>query len=694
MLRYATTIFLSAFLLFQVQPFICKYILPWFGGTPAVWATCMVFFQVVLLAGYAYAHLIVSRFSPKSQALIHLALLLISLPFLPILPGDGWKPVADKAPAMQILLLLAANIGVPYLVLSATGPLLQSWFSRSEPETSPYPLYALSNAGSLLALLSYPFVVEPILTLKAQSSVWSCLFALFVLCCGWCAYKLYRLNPSGEAETVDNSTFPGDNKTPSLAHHISWIVFPAMASLLLVATTNHLSQDVAVVPFLWIVPLSLYLLSFIICFARESLYWRPFWYVALWAGLLLAAYAYGEGVSLRLHWQIVIYSLSLFACCMFCHGEVAAIKPGPHYLSRYYLLISTGGALGGIFVTMVAPYLFNGFWEYPGGLIACAFLCVYVIFAWKTIWIRKDVLVATLVLLFGLTLLLGRVLFSRVQLETGDLAAMSRNFYGVLRVEHLNVGEPEREGYAILHGRIRHGFQYTSAKLRILPVSYYGFESGIGVAQLALQQMVREAGDRPMKTGVVGLGAGTIASYGRKGDTIKFYEINPNVLRLSDKYFTYRKDSYASIEVALGDARITMERERAAGQSQQFDILAVDAFSGDAIPLHLLTHEAFALFWYHLRPDGILAVHTTNRYLNLEGLVNGLAADFGKKAVLVDYGGKSEENINSCDWILVTSNEEFLKHSMVTPHLCKRDLEAPFVFTDDYSNLFKLLKKD
>jgi hypothetical protein len=381
MLRYATTIFLSAFLLFQVQPFICKYILPWFGGTPSVWATCMVFFQVVLLGGYAYAHLIVSKLSLKKQALVHIALLLASLPFLPIIPGDIWKPAPEKPPALQILLLLAANIGVPYLVLSATGPLLQSWFSRSEPNRSPYPLYALSNAGSLLALLTYPFIFEPALKLQTQAYAWSVMFALFVLFCGGCAFRVFRV----EARTTDGLTplappFQEGENAPHPSRQLAWVVFAFVASLLLVATTNHMSQDVAVVPFLWIVPLSLYLLSFIICFGKDSWYWRPLWYCLLWIGLGAAAFAFDLGVSLSIQLQITIYSLSLFACCMFCHGELVARKPGPRYLSRFYLLVSVGGALGGIFVTLIAPAIFNGFWEYPGGLMLCALLYIFTVF--------------------------------------------------------------------------------------------------------------------------------------------------------------------------------------------------------------------------------------------------------------------------------------------------------------------------
>lgn len=404
---FAVTILLSAFLLFQVQPLISKAILPWFGGCPAVWTTCMLFFQLLLFGGYVYAHLLQRWLVPRRQVLVHLALVTAALLVVlatHVTPSPSWKPTGSDAPTWQILVLLTATVGLPYFVLSATTPLVQTWFSHSYPGLSPYRLYALSNVGSLTALLSYPFFFEWALDLKHQSLLWSVAFIAYAALCGVCLLCLWRLRQT-EPQTVavadpspDLSPDPVDDPPPMLLHRVLWLVLPACGSLMLLATTNHVCQDVAVVPFLWIVPLTLYLLSFIICFDHDRWYLRGVWPVLALLAIMVVTIAEGSNVQSIL-WdsavvefirravgdeafskvvhplgfveQMVLYFSTLFFVCMVCHGELVRLRPHPRYLTEFYLLISAGGALGGVFVSLVAPVIFTTFFEWPIGLALC-----------------------------------------------------------------------------------------------------------------------------------------------------------------------------------------------------------------------------------------------------------------------------------------------------------------------------------
>ena len=712
MFRYACTLFLGAFLLFQIQPLICKQILPWFGGTPAVWTTCMLFFQALLLGGYAYAHGSIGRMAPRGQACVHLLLLLATLVFLPVLPDVSWKPEGSESPTWRILALLGAHIGAPYLLLSATAPMLQAWYSLDRPAASPYRLYALSNAGSLLGLFSYPFAVEPYLTLRMQAYLWSGLYALFVLACGWCALRMYwRGGPLSAAlpehsveAAVQSAASPAmepgkpelSGQAPNRPTQALWLAWSACGSVLLLATTNQMTQDVAVVPFLWILPLGLYLLTFILCFDSARWYWRPLWISALSVALGASCAALYGGVHIGLWTQVALYSSALFLCCMVCHGELARLKPGPRYLTRFYLLLSAGGALGGCAVTLLAPVLCQGLWEYPCGLLACMLLSVRALYLdpgsrlyrGEPRWAWRGIAAVLVFFSFALALhAYGTFKFP---------IAVSRNFYGVLRVLAVPGKDEEHAGRVLFHGSIKHGFQFSHELRRRQPTTYYGLKSGIGIAERALFLRQAERSDRRgLRTGVVGLGTGTLAAYGRTNDSMRFYEINPEVVRLSAECFTFCKDTLARVEVILGDARISLEREQARGEPQGFDVLAIDAFSGDAIPLYLLTREAFALYWYHLAPDGILALHVTNHYLDLTPLIRGLAADCGKEAVFIESGKETENEVYFCRWVLVTGNRELLDSPALKPEIdaWPEDAPAPLVFTDDYSNLLKILKR-
>jgi hypothetical protein len=694
MFRFAACIFLSAFLLFQVQPFICKVILPWFGGSSSVWATCVAFFQSVLFGGYLYAHLSATHFSRKTQGYVHTALLAGTLIFLPIYPADSWKPTGEDSPLWQIVALLAVTVGLPFFTLAANGPLVQSWFAREWPGRSPYRLYSLSNIGSLLALGTYPFVVEPWLKLHLQSSVWSALYVLFVILCGWCALSHGEKTDAIAAPVADADNDPPSFViTPGFGDRMLWILFPACASMLLVATTNVLSQDVAVVPFLWVLPLSIYLLSFIFTFDSDRWYYRPAWAVAYLISLGGTFFVLKEGVDAPLIAQIAVYSGALLTTCMICHGEMTRLKPHPKFLTSFYLMLSLGGAIGGIAVTFGAPLLFTDLVEYPVGIVLCGvlFLAAQARDVQSQLYeFRRPVvwIVAIVVLIAA-----GSA-YHRLQSESGKYSISStRNFYGVLKVnDHPTQVPPYR---TLMHGRINHGTQYFESDEEKLPVTYYGYDSGVGVAVRVLRELSE---GKPLRIGVVGLGTGTMAAWGEKGDEVRFYDINPEVKRLSEEYFTYTKNARekagVTVNVVLGDARLSIEREAALPldkQPPQLDILALDAFTGDAIPLHLLTRESMETYFKRVRSDGIIAVHISNRYLDLYPLVRGLAEASGRKALYVD--ADSDQFCENNTWVLVTNNPAYIDSALMQNNLSKpADDKQPLVFTDDFSNLFKILK--
>lgn len=700
MVRYAITIFLSAFLLFQVQPLIGKFILPWFGGGPAIWTTCMVFFQVVLLAGYSYAHFISSRFSPRTMRNVHLALLAASLATLPIAPDpEIWKAASDSLPVGRILLLLAATIGLPYFLLSSTGPLLQESFHRETGQT-PYRLYSLSNVGSLLALLSYPFLFEPQLTLRMQIIGWSVGYGLFVVLCGWCAWMFARLPANSTlADMQDSAACAQPPPQPRAGHIILWLALSACGSVMLLATTNQVCQEVTAVPFLWVLPLGLYLFSFIVCFDHERWYHRGTFLILLTGAVVLACYVIVEGNQLVIWKQLAAYSATLFVCCMVCHGELVHSKPAPRYATLFYLVVSAGGALGGILVAIVAPLILPDFWEYHMGLIATVVLAFFASFLKASEgtrlsqvgWAVGGVICVALGLGIGLTF---RTLMvadpTRQDLET------TRNFYGVLHVYHEDDPNddngPKRE---LIHGAIEHGFQYLDPEKAHWPTTYYGHTSGIG---LAIDKHPRRKSvtprDRTLRVGIVGLGCGTLATYGETGDYFRFYEINPAVVRIANEYFTYQQDSAADLDVILGDARINLESELAKGDSQHFDVLAIDAFSSDSIPMHLLTTQSVELYFKHLKPDGLLCIHISNRFLDLGGVVVGIANELKKPCVFVDSDGDPYAGLNTATWAIMTSNREFLDSPEIQDATTPWDSEVgkPIVWTDDYGSLWQVLK--
>jgi hypothetical protein len=685
---FCAAVFVSAFLLFQVQPLISKAILPWFGGTPSVWTTCMLFFQVVLFAGYAYAHLVTARLPVRLQAALHVLLIGVALTVLHILPTADWKPSGEKSPIWQIVQLLFATVGLPYFVLSTTGPLLQRWYSLTFPERSPYWLYSLSNAGSLLALLSYPFVFEPLAAMSQQGRWWQWGFWIFAVLCG---ASIVRLMTSGAQSSMSPAESPSASSAPrpGASQYAVWFILALAASAMLLATTNQVCQDVAVVPFLWVAPLSLYLLSFILCFDSDRWYRRDLWAPATTLLVVCVCWMQVYGQRTWLPLQVAVYFGALFAMCMVCHGELARMRPAPRHLTAFYLTLSAGGAGGGLFVALLAPLVFPDFWEFQMCLAAGTIIGL-VTFYHSRGWIgpneRPPVFWTGLAIL--LLSVVGVVFTDRLT-EHSRAEAVVRNFYGVLKVDTEPLKAESQGASKVLlktlrNGRILHGAQYIEDGWINVPTTYYSHSSGVGRAAL----MLAERG-RPMRMGAVGLGVGTMAAYGGPGDVIRFYEINAADVQMAQDHFTFIKDAPAKVEFAVGDARLSIENE----EPQQYDLLVLDAFSGDAIPTHLLTREAMEQFLRHMQPDGIIAVHVSNLHFDLRPVVAALADEFQLATVAIDDRGRERPGDLSSRWILLSRDSAVLKHprfenGITTPP------ERRVLWTDDFSNLFSVLRRD
>jgi len=668
---YAATIFLSAFLLFQVQPLIAKFILPWFGGSAAVWSAALLFFQLLLLAGYLYAHCLIRYLKPKQQFWVHGSLLILSLATLPIVPSAMWKPSGGDDPTLRILLLLAATIGLPYGLLSATSPLLQAWYLRTHQGAIPYRLFALSNFGSMLALLSYPLVIEPRLALSKQALVWSLAYVAFAIVCAFAAWRS-RLGDTPESTSADVPP-------PTPAQRTLWIGFAACASILLLAVTSHLTQNIAPIPLLWVAPLSLYLLSFILCFESDRIYNR-----AIFLPLLVVSlYLLTRGIS----WYennaepsrlIPALCGALFICCMVCHGELARRRPHPRYLTQFYLMVSIGGAVGGLFVALAAPRLFNSYYELPVAMVLCAIIVTCVL--WTDLpktWLRAATVLATIA--FAAILI-------RIEVEDARLYTLSaRNFYGVLRVFDQPDGKYTSAARLLIHGTINHGTQLKRPGGDRIPTSYFGTGSGINRAFHILGRR------GPIRIGVLGLGAGVTATLARPGDTLHYYEINPLVVRIAQSQFGFWNACPAEKRLYLGDGRLVLE----AIPDEHLDLLAMDAFSSDAVPVHLLAAEAYRSYLRHLNPAGILAINITNRYLDLEPVVAQAAAANGFQGIVVEDAGEDENYFSPSTWALLSRDTALFNDANFGDHFAvsKLRLKPGFrAWTDDYSNIVQILQ--
>ncbi len=713
---FAGALFTSAGLLFWVQPLIAKMLLPFLGGAPSVWNTCMVFFQALLLAGYAYV-LAVSRLRLKTQILIHIPLLLIAGAVLPFSIGENLlsELPSQSNPTLWLLKVLTITVGFPFFVLSATAPLLQRWFSHSSHSSAkdPYFLYAVSNAGSMLSLLAFPFFLEPRWNLGSQSSYWAFGYVLLAVLISVCAILV-----GGKEIRRDAVSSVARERIP-LASRMEWVLLALIPSSLMLGVTTHISTDVASMPLIWIIPLALYLLTFILAFSNKQILSLDF------ATLLTPAALIGLGFVEILKppisaWAVIALHLAVFFLVAFtCHRRIALARPAVNNLAEYFLFISIGGVLGGILNALIAPLVFSTPLEYPLVLIlACMVLPGGI--NWSRPWLKLafPLLVGVFtfglakliplvqvnervgtVLVIGLPLLVGYIVAKRqrVAFALSLLAILAgsysyldekehslltqRNFFGVWRVS----SDQKKEFHRLRHGSTTHGWQFTDPAKRCSATTYFHNEGPVGQVFNAF-----DANPSSKSVAVIGLGAGTLSTYSQAKDQWDFYEIDPAIVGIAQdsRYFTYLSEcSKANTKMILGDARLKMKE----APEQHYGLLVMDAFSSDSVPAHLVTVQAMDLYLSKLAPDGLLALNISNRYLDLEPLLSGLAQEKGMFArIRRDPGYDSATAKFASSWVVMARNESALSGILADSRW--RPLRGRVVWTDDFSNILDLMK--
>ncbi len=636
----------------------------------------MLFFQVLLLAGYAYAHWTTTRLKTKFQFYLHAVLLIAAVALTPTVPPEWLKPSGSEAPILPILTVLAITIGLPYFLLASTSPLLQAWYSRVHNAAPPYRLFALSNLASLLALLAYPAVIEPYLPVRNQALVWKIAFSIFSL---GCIYTAWRASTAQGDEPVKVNSPGLIPAPPSGKDYLIWITLAAMPSMLFLAFTSHLVQNVASIPFLWVVPLSMYLLSFVLVFDSDRIYRPAVFRIAtplILAALLLGIYKADSNT--RLHYQLGAAAVALLVFCTFCHGELAKRKPHPRYLTVFFLMMSVGGAIGGFLISIAAPLYLTGYFELYIALALFAVASLVILYRqhWSTDILWTAAAVCSLALAV-----------TEIRAFSDGSRVMVRNFYGALRVQDSTLGtDKETWTRTLIHGTINHGLQFLSDNRYLLPTTYYGPNSGVGLAISSTWHMNH-------RVGLIGLGTGTLSSYARRGDYYRIYEINPLVLEVARSEFRFLKGCKGTCDVVLGDARVSLERDAI----QNFDLMAVDAFSGDSIPVHLLTKEAFELYFRNLKgPDGVLCVHVSNKHLRLGPVVERIATSLGLKTLSIENEEIDDAQVFSSFWVLVYRPEASIARMAMVSSAGEPVPPRPELrtWTDDYSNLFQIWKRD
>ncbi len=724
---FGAAICLGASLVFLVQPMVAKMILPILGGSPAVWSTSMVFFQAALLAGYAYAHFSTRKFGLKRQPKLHLAVLILPVIALPLaLPA--WAEDVSAPPALWVLALLAVAVGGPFFVAATASPLLQRWFSATgHPDAhDPYFLYAASNVGSLLALVGYPLAVEPNLSIPAQTWLWSGGYVLFALLVAGCALVLRRqtanISPEeggepGASETSETSGITSEPFVPlSWRTRLWWVLLAFIPSSLMLGVTTFLTTDVAPAPLLWVVPLGLYLLSFIFVFSRRIVLSS---FLARAAGWALPALAVGlsllffEAIDPPLWATFLLHLAMLFSAAMVAHGRLASERPPPSRLTEFFLLVSVGGVLGGIFNALAAPQIFDSLLEYPiaivllllvmpairrphlpgklrwaeDAILAAALLGLVGYILPAQLWDGWSV-IAILILILSLTVaylassrpaalaLPVAVMMGFAFLNTGYALYTERTFFGVYEVY-----TDEYERNVLVHGTTRHGSQSTDPETAMEPLAYYHRESPIG------QVFENYDGARkPENVAVVGLGAGALAAYGEEGQNFTFYEIDPEVAEIAGNadLFTYLSNSRANVEVETGDGRLEMRN----APDNSYDLIILDAFSSDAISMHLMTREAAASYMDKLDEDGVIAFHITNRHLGLEPVIAGLAEELGLAGLSqYYYSDDYAAGTDASHWAILTRDEENFAPLEGDERWERLDQKDPIVWTDDFSDI-------
>ena len=698
-LLLAATALLSAWLLFQVQPMVAKRILPWFGGGAAVWTTTMLFFQAALFVGYLYAHLLARSLPPRKQVFLHVCLLALAASAviaIGVIPPESWKASAAGRPVPRILAMLALSVGLPYLVLAATAPLVQVWFSRANPGRSPYRLYAISNIGSLAALLTYPLLIEPNLGVTRQGTTWSLLFAAFAAACAASGILSLRANPTPH-DAGANLTPPSSeprglsprSELPRRLQYPFWIALPACASVLLLAITAYICQSIAPIPLLWVLPMVVYLLTFILTFDSDRWYVRSVWMPLAAITSFIAVYTWHTERTPDIPYLVGLHLVLLLSAGMVCHGELARMRPPPARLTTFYLCIAGGGALGGLFTALVAPLIFADHYELHLGLRAAWLLAIAVLISDQSSPFYDGGKRGAYAAFLGVVaLLIAFIAMLGVQVagRRSESIEMTRSFYGALMVDE-KLSNQDEAYLQLTNGHISHGGQFVEAINHRVPMWYYHAQSGIGETLLKLK-----APTSPRHVGVIGLGPGTLAAYAEAGDAFQFYDVNRQVVNIANRAFTYLNDARsrgAAIEMVLGDARLNLERQ----DPQDFDVLIVDAFNGDAIPVHLLTLEAFEQYLRHLDADGILAIHITNTYLSLDAVVQAAAQRYNLDAAYVRTPADMNPGASAATWVLLHRKKGyFANYNFGEPLGSKERPVKPVTWTDDYSNVVEILR--
>jgi len=686
-----TVTLVGSFLLFLVQPIEGRLILPWFGGGAEVWTTTLLFFQTALLLGYGYSHLLSRLGSRRQQAAIHGAFVLAAALMLPIVPDEAYRPAGPEAPLASILWLLTVTAGPPYLLLATTAPLLQRWAAELWPGRSPYRLYAVSNVAAILALAAYPVLIEPAFGLELQTRLWSggyLAFAAGVIALGW---RFSRRHGEDRQVAVSAPGLRGPGAPDgqvTLGRFALWAAAAAAGTTILMATTNALSDGIVTFPFLWVWPLATYLLTFVLAFSSDRAF-NPTVFLVLFGAACWYAVYLASPHSPPLAWALLLHLTVLFVTCMALHGEIARSRPAPERLTSFYVAIAAGGALGGAFVAVAAPLIFVARWEYPIGIVgAAALLVTFRTREWRLTHAAPNWVSPRPRLLGALgVLLLGALLGWQGQPDQDGLVAEYRNFYGVVRVRD-SVTRDGEEIRRIVHAGTNHGAQFADPALRGMPASYYTATSGVG---LAIEHHP-DRGKAGFHVGVLGLGAGSIAAYAGPDEQWTFYEINPLIADIADEHFSFLADARArgaSITTVLGDGRLMLAEALGDGPAG-FDLLVLDAFTGGAIPTHLLTREAFEVYRQHVAPGGVIAVQTSNRHIRLRPVMRGLAEEFGMELLARFDEGDQEPGGTASRWALLADDLAAIEAGAEGMLEVVDDTES-VLWTDDRQDLWRVL---
>ncbi len=682
-LPFTLAIGLSGFLIFEVQPMMGKFLLPVFGGSVTSWSVCIAFFQTALLAGYLYAHLL-SRFTVRMQAMIHAAVLLASLIVLPVVPSATATAAQSAAPSLDIMWMLGVSVGIPYFVLASTSSLLQRWFSTLGGGADPTRLFAISNLASFAGLLSYPFVFERLASISTQALWWSGGYAIYVAVLLFCAWLTYRRSDEAAATVLPTAE---DAVPVSWQDAAVWVGLSLLGSILLLATTNIITERIAAMPFLWVIPLSLYLWSFVIVFGHGKQVSHRVMFV-----IFLALFALGLALNdvedtYLLLLKIVALVGAMFAGCLVAHGELASRRPVAVKLTAFYLWMTFGGALGGMLVTFLAPAIFSDYWEYEIGIAALVITVLLLerrkLFAGSGR--MSNLAYAGLVVLAAAGILGASIM---VREEPGIVVKKVRNFYGVLTLALVEKGDAD-ERLAVFQSAVNQGEQYRDPKRRSETACDFDEQSGIG---LAIRRHPNRLKAQPLRVGIVGLGVGMTLVHGHAGDTFRYFEINPAITEVARNAFSFIKDTPATVEVEHGDGRLLLDRENRIG-APKFDVLVIDAFRGAAPPMHLMTKEAFDIYLGRLNPDGILVANFEVERFDPSPLFRGLGAAFNLKSAWFEstlLPGCQEEAVS---WALYARQNAFFEDAEVkariSPWWDRKDTKL--LWTDQTSNLFSII---